>query len=124
MGGPKGENASTGLRRHLHLEISAEEVTIKEELNSSKTMKKKLIFSLLGTVLWTFPAIRREATGPDVVNSHGFGYKTGPKIQTNHEYSFDFFTAGYVNVTGAIDEISFKMSSGNMDGVIQLYGIA
>ena len=45
------------------------------------------------------------------------------QIQTNHEYSFDFFTSGYVNVTGAIDEISFKMSSGNMDGVIQMYGI-
>ena len=45
------------------------------------------------------------------------------QIQTNHEYSFDYYAAGYVNVTGAIDEISFKMSSGNMDGVIQMYGI-
>ena len=36
----------------------------------------------------------------------------------------DQFTAGYINVTAAIDEISFKMSSGNMDGVIQMYGIA
>ena len=32
--------------------------------------------------------------------------------------------AGYINVTAAIDEISFKMSSGNFDGVIQLFGIA
>ena len=34
------------------------------------------------------------------------------------------YIAGYVNATGAVDEISFKMSSGNMDGVIQMYGIA
>ena len=32
--------------------------------------------------------------------------------------------AGYVNATGAVDEISFKMDSGNFDGVIQMYGIA
>ena len=33
------------------------------------------------------------------------------------------YAAGYVNVTAAIDEISFKMSSGNFDGTIQMYGI-
>ena len=33
------------------------------------------------------------------------------------------FTAGYFNVTGAIDEISFKMSSGNFDGTISLFGV-
>ena len=38
--------------------------------------------------------------------------------------SRDVFTAGYFNLTSAIDEISFKMSSGNFDGVIQMYGIA
>ena len=31
---------------------------------------------------------------------------------------------GYFNTTSAIDAVSFKMSSGNMDGVIQMYGIA
>ena len=36
----------------------------------------------------------------------------------------DQFVAGYINDTTAIDEIRFKMSSGNFDGVIQLYGIA
>ena len=36
----------------------------------------------------------------------------------------DIYVAGYVNVTGAVDEVSFKMSSGNFDGVIQMYGIA
>ena len=34
------------------------------------------------------------------------------------------FVAGYFNTTSAIDAISFKMASGNFDGVIQMYGIA
>ena len=34
------------------------------------------------------------------------------------------YTAGYINTTAAIDDVSFKMSSGNLDGVIQMYGIA
>jgi len=35
------------------------------------------------------------------------------------------FVAGYINDTTAIDEIRFKMHTGNMDtGVIQMYGIA
>tara|TARA_Y100000296_G_C4981450_1_gene160812 strand:+ start:10 stop:546 length:537 start_codon:yes stop_codon:yes gene_type:complete len=43
---------------------------------------------------------------------------------TSLNYTVDAFTAGYINTTTAIDEISFKMSSGNFDGVIQMYGIA
>ena len=42
----------------------------------------------------------------------------------NADYSEDQFAAGYINDTTAIDEIRFKMSSGNFDGVIQMYGIA
>ena len=39
--------------------------------------------------------------------------------------SGDRYVAGYINTTtSAIDEISFKMSTGNFDGVIQMYGIA
>ena len=35
------------------------------------------------------------------------------------------FVAGYFNTTSAIDEIQFKMSSGNIDsGVIKLYGVS
>ena len=33
-------------------------------------------------------------------------------------------TAGYCNQTGAITEIRFKMSSGNFDGKIKLYGVS
>ena len=36
----------------------------------------------------------------------------------------NLYTAGYFNTTSAIDEIQFKMSSGNIDsGTIKLYGI-
>ena len=35
----------------------------------------------------------------------------------------DNFTSGYINTTTAIDEIQFKMSSGNMDGTIKMYGV-
>jgi hypothetical protein len=38
-------------------------------------------------------------------------------------YTLDLYTAGYINDTTAIDEIQFKMASGNFDGVIQMYGI-
>ena len=36
----------------------------------------------------------------------------------------DFYTAGYINTTSAIDEIQFRMASGNIDsGTFKLYGI-
>ena len=39
-------------------------------------------------------------------------------------YATNVFTAGYINTTSAIDEIQFKMSSGNIDaGTIKMYGI-
>ena len=34
------------------------------------------------------------------------------------------FIAGYINTTAAIDEVSFKISTGVFDGVIQMYGIS
>jgi hypothetical protein len=40
------------------------------------------------------------------------------------DYTGDAFCSGYFNTTSAIDEIQFKMSSGNIDsGTITLYGI-
>ena len=33
------------------------------------------------------------------------------------------FAAGYFNITAAIDDVQFKMSSGNFDGTIKMYGI-
>ncbi len=39
--------------------------------------------------------------------------------------SFDHFTAGYINDTTAIDEISFKFVSGNIDaGTIKMFGVS
>ena len=35
----------------------------------------------------------------------------------------DWYVGGYINTTTAIDDVQFKMSSGNMDAVIKLYGV-
>ena len=42
---------------------------------------------------------------------------------TSGDYSTNAYIAGYFNVTGAIDEIQFKMESGNMDGKIKMWGV-
>ena len=39
------------------------------------------------------------------------------------DYSNNNFVAGYFNDTNDIDAIQFKFSSGNMDGVIKMYGV-
>jgi len=47
-------------------------------------------------------------------------------FQLNHhqDYGQNEFVGGYFNTTSAIDEIQFKMSSGNIDsGTISLYGV-
>jgi hypothetical protein len=48
----------------------------------------------------------------------GNGYDHGDWAVTSHN-------AGYINTTAAIDEISFKFSSGNIDaGVIKMFGVS
>ena len=37
--------------------------------------------------------------------------------------AWDVFAAGYINDTTAIDDIQFKMSSGNFDGTIKMWGV-
>jgi len=44
-------------------------------------------------------------------------------VAANEPAIYDAFVAGYVNTTTAIDEVSFKMSSGNIDAVIKMYGV-
>ena len=44
---------------------------------------------------------------------HGLG--TGTSVEP--------FTAGYFNTTSAINAISFKMNTGNIDGIISMFGI-
>ena len=42
----------------------------------------------------------------------------------NGDYSLENYAAGFINTTLAIDEISFKMNTGNMAaGTIKMYGI-
>jgi len=50
-----------------------------------------------------------------------FYARTG--YQDAASYQVESFIAGYINTTSAIDEISFKFSSGNMDAVIQMWGV-
>jgi len=38
-------------------------------------------------------------------------------------HSIDTFVGGYINDTTAIDDIQFKMNSGNFDGTIKMYGV-
>jgi hypothetical protein len=46
-------------------------------------------------------------------------------IAHDSNYAMEFQVAGYINVTAAIDEISFKFSTGNIDsGVVKMYGVA
>jgi len=42
----------------------------------------------------------------------------------NEDASIETFIAGYFNDTNDINAIQFKQSSGNIDGVVQMYGIA
>ena len=43
----------------------------------------------------------------------------------SYNYSQNYYTAGYFNTTSAINAVTFKMSSGNIDsGVIKMYGLS
>ena len=48
------------------------------------------------------------------------------RFTTHHatNYVYGNYVQGYINDATAIDEIQFKMTSGDWDGVIQMYGIA
>ena len=46
------------------------------------------------------------------------------QTSAGNDYSRNDYAAGYFNTTSAIDEIQFKMSSGNIDaGTIKMYGV-
>ena len=49
-------------------------------------------------------------------------YGTGNGLEADNQ-CFTSHTAGYINTTTAIDDVQFKMSSGNMDAVIKMYGV-
>ena len=50
-------------------------------------------------------------------------FYTRSNFYRSSDYSIDVYTAGYINTTTAIDEIQFKMSSGNFDGTIKMWGV-
>jgi len=41
-----------------------------------------------------------------------------------HNAAYGTHVAGYINDTTAIDDIRFEMASGNLDGLIKMYGLA
>jgi len=44
-------------------------------------------------------------------------------VYGNTDLSYAQWAGGYINDTTAIDDINFKMSSGNFDGTIKMYGV-
>ena len=53
-----------------------------------------------------------------------FYSRLSTSLDGGEAYSNESYVSGYINTTTAIDEIYFKFSSGNMNGVIQMYGIS
>ena len=52
-------------------------------------------------------------------------YTVSNAYTTNgNDMSYQVFAAGYVNTTTAITQIEFKMTSGNFDGKIKMYGVS
>ena len=51
---------------------------------------------------------------------HFFGTSV---VDTASAYQTNNYFAGYINTTTAIDEVEFKMSSGNFDGTIKMWGV-
>jgi len=43
--------------------------------------------------------------------------------QDGADAEYNYYIGGYFNTTDNIDAVQFKMSSGNMDGVIKMYGV-
>ena len=44
-------------------------------------------------------------------------------LYRNDDKANSYFIAGYINDTTAIDDIQFKMDSGNFDGTIKMWGV-
>ena len=52
-----------------------------------------------------------------------FMWYTTNQPQYGDAFATDMYVGGYFNTTTAIDDIQFKMSSGNFDGTIKLWGV-
>ena len=55
-------------------------------------------------------------------------YTTNFSSRTNvyreNDATQELYVSGYVNATEAVTDVQFKMDSGNMDGIIKMYGVA
>lgn len=52
-------------------------------------------------------------------------FTSNGNVAVYNNISANLFTAGYINTTSAIDEISFKFNSGNIDaGTIKMFGVS
>ena len=54
---------------------------------------------------------------------HFYSQVCGDASVESASYSKIWFASGYINTTSAIDEVDFKMISGNFDGTIKMYGV-
>jgi len=50
-------------------------------------------------------------------------FYTRTRTHSNTDQSIDGFISGYFNTTSAINAMQYKMSGGNMDGIIKMYGV-
>ena len=50
-------------------------------------------------------------------------FKSRTTVNGYEPAAIDWYTTGYINVTGAITQIQFAMTTGNFDGTIKMYGI-
>ena len=53
---------------------------------------------------------------------HFYAETTG-MIRNGSGATAHYFTAGYFNLTGVVDQVQFKCSSGAFDGVIKMWGV-
>ena len=51
-------------------------------------------------------------------------FMSNSNLYEDGNFSIQQFIAGYANTTSAIDAVQFKMSSGNFDGIIKMYGVS
>jgi hypothetical protein len=84
-----------------------------QQLNEATNMSSDADHSLTGSMSLFNPASTTYVKHFIANNTHAH----------QADYTINAFIAGYGNTTSAINAVQFKMSSGNMDGTILMYGI-
>ena len=107
----------------LHSEADSTAFTYSAGLDVAQATTAQILLSTMGNgadesgagTLWLF--------NPSNTTYVKHFYSRFNTYRSDNE-SQDSFPAGYFNTTSAIDAVKFTMSSGNFDGVIQMYGIS